>query len=546
MTVNPTGRPPARRRLTVARRLQLTFGVLVALVVVAAVVGGVSVDRQRGYAQQVQAAGELGDVAEQAKTLISDATGWQGLYVADTAVYGLEAGLGEDAYNRQGMLDNKEQVYAWLDELGASGLDAQTSQLLGELRTAWDDFYTWDDQVVEWLQEDTAAGERKAMDSINGGEAGAAYSTIFDIADQAQTVASDRAAVATAEQQAGQSRSLVILVTVGVLAVLAGTLLARWTSHAVVGRVAKVRDVAEALGRGDLTRTSGLRPTDEIGEAGAALDAGIDVVRAVVAEVVGSADRLATGSEQLAAVSSQVVAAAEESSAQSGVVASGAEQVSQNVQTVAAGAEQMGASIREIAQNSNEAAKVANRATDRAAATNETVRKLGTSSQEIGDVIKVITSIAEQTNLLALNATIEAARAGEAGKGFAVVASEVKELAQETAKATEDIARRVEAIQGDASGAVDAIGDITDIIGQINDYQLTIASAVEEQTATTNEMSRGVQESATGASEIAENITGIATAASSTAVAVEQIDGSISDLARVSVDLRARAAEFTY
>ena len=178
---------------------------------------------------------------------------------------------------------------------------------------------------------------------------------------------------------------------------------------------------------------------------------------------------------------------------QAGVVSGAADEVSRNVQTVAAGAEEMGASIREIAHSANEAARVAV-AGGRPWSTRPTRPSPSSapSSQEIGNVVKVITSIAEQTNLLALNATIEAARAGEAGKGFAVVANEVKELAQETARATEDIARRVEAIQADTTGAVEAIGEISTIITSINDYQLTIASAVEEQTATTNEMSRNV------------------------------------------------------
>ena len=177
----------------------------------------------------------------------------------------------------------------------------------------------------------------------------------------------------------------------------------------------------------------------------------------------------------------------------------------------------MGASIKEIAKNANEAARSPTTAVKVADDDQRHRRQARRDrSAEIGNVIKVITSIAQQTNLLALNATIEAARAGEAGKGFAVVANEVKELAKQTAKATEDISRKIEAIQGDTKGAVEAIAQIGTIINQINDIQNTIASAVEEQTATTSEISRNVAEAAKGSSEIAQNITGVAQAARST------------------------------
>jgi methyl-accepting chemotaxis protein len=255
---------------------------------------------------------------------------------------------------------------------------------------------------------------------------------------------------------------------------------------------------------------------------------------------------VAASSEELSASSAQIAASAQETSSQSGVVAGAAEDVSRSVATVAAGAEQMGASIREIASNAAEASEVAARAVDAAATTTETVAKLGESSAEIGNVVKVITSIAEQTNLLALNATIEAARAGEAGKGFAVVANEVKELAQETARATEDISRRVAAIQSDTEGAVDAIGQISQVIGQINDFQTTIASAVEEQTATTNEMNRNVTEAATGSGEIAANVSGVAQAAQVTTEGVAQTQTAVAELARMSTDLHTQVSRFTY
>jgi methyl-accepting chemotaxis protein len=174
------------------------------------------------------------------------------------------------------------------------------------------------------------------------------------------------------------------------------------------------------------------------------------------------------------------------------------------------------------------------------------VAKLGESSAEIGNVIKVITSIAQQTNLLALNATIEAARAGEAGKGFAVVANEVKELANQTAKATEDISRKIEAIQGDTKGAVEAITQIGKIINQINDLQNTIASAVEEQTATTGEISRNVAEAALGSNEIAQNITGVAQAARSTTEGASNTKTSADELSKIALDLQKLVAQFKF
>ncbi|MGY6499431.1 MAG: methyl-accepting chemotaxis protein [Acidimicrobiales bacterium] len=248
---------------------------------------------------------------------------------------------------------------------------------------------------------------------------------------------------------------------------------------------------------------------------------------------------LSRSSAGLASVSAQLGSGADETAAQAAVVSTAAEEVSANVSTVATAVEELGASIREIASNAAEATEVSTRAVDAAATTNATVAKLGVSSAEIGEVIEVITSIAEQTNLLALNATIEAARAGEAGKGFAVVANEVKELATQTAAATEQIAVRIAAIQADSDGAVGAIGEISEIIARVAELQTTIAGSVEEQTATTNEISRSVTDAARNSSEIAENITAVAGGARHTTEGALATQRAAADLARVAAELQA-------
>ena len=240
-------------------------------------------------------------------------------------------------------------------------------------------------------------------------------------------------------------------------------------------------------------------------------------MQSVLQDVSKTADTLAASSSQLNSLSQTMSARAEETSSQASMISAASEQVSTNVNTVATGTEAMSASIRAIASNSSEAAKITSEAVTLAKNTNATVTQLDESLAEIGgQVIKVITSIAAQAYLLALNATIEVARAGEAGKGFAVVADEVKELSNQTAKAAEDISQKTQAIQTDTSSAVTAIGEISDVINRVNDISNTIASAAEEQTATTNEMTWNVTEAAKGAQEITENISGVAQAAQET------------------------------
>jgi methyl-accepting chemotaxis protein len=221
---------------------------------------------------------------------------------------------------------------------------------------------------------------------------------------------------------------------------------------------------------------------------------------------------------------------ARETMSQAASVSSSAEQVSKSNQTVATGVEELAASIREVAKSAHEAAQVASMGVKIAEATNATVARLGESSGEIGKVVDVINRIAEQTNLLALNATIEAARAGDAGKGFAVVANEVKELAKETAKATDDIRERISSIQTETQSAVRAIVEISNIIKRISSFQGTIAGAVEEQSATTSEIGHSAAEAARGSVQIVQSITTVAEMARGTVTQAETLRESTTDL----------------
>ncbi len=328
-------------------------------------------------------------------------------------------------------------------------------------------------------------------------------------------------------------------VLVGALAAVVLLVGLNWLIARVVVR--PLRDLAvlaERMAVGDLSGRIDVHGDDEVSRVGQCLNSAADHISSALRTLAGNASILAAAAEELSSVSKEI-SASSSSAADRALSASGAvEEINRSVQTVATASEEMGASIREIAHNAIEAARVGTTAVDKARVTNETVARLGLSSREIGHVVQLITSIAEQTDLLALNATIEAARAGAAGKGFAVVASEVKELAQETSKATREISGRIDAIQRDTTDAVAAIGEISTIIGNINDFQNTIASAVEQQTATTNEVNRNVSQAAAGTEEIARNISGVAEATSTTTRGVAEADKAASELARMASDLQ--------
>jgi methyl-accepting chemotaxis protein len=341
-----------------------------------------------------------------------------------------------------------------------------------------------------------------------------------------------------------QSLNLTIAVTtLGALGL--GIFVAIFLSRGISGATQAVLVQAEAIADGDLTRDDlTVRSHDELGDLTVAINKMSSSLKRMILSITENALQVSSASEELNTTSQQITANSEETSAQADVVSKAVQAVSQNLQTVATGAEEMGASIKEIAKNATEAAKVATSAVRVAETTTATVSKLGESSNEIGLVIKVITSIAQQTNLLALNATIEAARAGEAGKGFAVVANEVKELAKETAKATEDISRKIEAIQTDTKAAVEAIASISEVINQVNDISSTIATAVEEQNATTNEMSRNVSDAAHGSGEIASNISGVAEAAQGTTRGASDTQKASQQLVETAAELRRLVEQF--
>lgn len=416
----------------------------------------------------------------------------------------------------------------------------EEKQLSQEFQDRFDAYIKVHDEVLRLADEKKEAAARQLCEKKGIATFDAAMEVLqkdIELKKAGSKAAAERAADLYSRSRYWVGGLVMAAVALGLfLVVFIGRMVAR-----PLGRtVERLKDVAE----GDLTKRLVVESKDEMGELGQAFNTSMEKLHGVVSKVAENVQLVAHASEEFSASSQQISSNSEETSAQTSTVSAATEQVSRNLQTVATGAEEMSATIREVAKNAGDAARVAGEAVKTAETATLTVSKLGESSVQIGQVVKVITSIAQQTNLLALNATIEAARAGEAGKGFAVVANEVKELAKQTAKATEDIGQRIAAIQDDTKNAVQAIDTISGIINQVNGISTTIATAVEEQSATTNEMTRNVTEAAKGASEIAQNIHGMAEAARNTSTTAQESQKAAAQLAEMSTQLRNLVDQF--
>jgi methyl-accepting chemotaxis protein len=345
----------------------------------------------------------------------------------------------------------------------------------------------------------------------------------------------------------GRSSMFTALVVAALLVAAAGFLLAWWMGRRLTEPLDALRQrMAEiADGEGDLTQRVDDSSQDEVGDLAGAFNRFVDKVAGTIRDIGAAAGSLAISASGVARVADGLSERAGRSRDQARHAHQAAADISSGVSSAAAGAEQMGSAIREIARSASDASHVGQGAVDLAARTETAIAALGTSSREISDVVKVISAVAEQTNLLALNATIEAARAGEAGKGFAVVATEVKELAQESSRASEEIHQRVQSIQADTSAAVGSISQIVAVIREMNDHQTTIASAVEEQTAVTNELSRSVSSVADGASSVTETMNDVTTDADRTAADVDSARSAARELHQLSGELNRLINVFT-
>jgi len=529
------------RRLRLGARLGACFALVLVLLGVVVAIGAIALQRQSDSAGRVRDLQTLRRQVDDQKYYDGDISGWQVAYAWDVYRLGPQKAVDPSSDNRKGFLTDADLLKKLLTDTRTDLMTDAERTAFARLQQSWASYFDYDTQIAAAFGQGQVS---KGNDLILG----PSYTIYYKIVQDTQALVDSvtarvEKATRTAQSSAAAARDgMLIAFAVAVLIAITLTLI---VTRSVVRPAGRVILALQSIAAGNLGARLGDNGNDEIADMARAVDTAAEGIRAAMVEISDEAREMAAAADTMYRVSEQIDGAVNNAYTQADLVAGTAGGVSGNVQTVAAGAEQMGASISEISRNAAEAAGVAASAVTAARDTSATINRLGESSAQIGTVVTTIQAIAAQTNLLALNATIEAARAGELGKGFAVVASEVKDLAQETARATEEIAQRIQSIQQETGEAVTAIDGISQIIEQISDYQTTIASAVEEQSATTAEMNRGVTEAADGASEIAQGISSVAQSTASSRDAVGEATRAAGDVHALAGRLRTAVDRFS-
>lgn len=457
---------------------------------------------------------------------IMDVDGWvEGLMrrvrngVKDAAAPGNEVATGT-----QGV---KQHVIAHMKQIDDKVLNDSQRAAKTKLQSAWQEYWQANDSLFATLQTVTPKNIDTASNMVSGSVA-KAYDKVSDTAEKLDDSISGDLQHYQEYLRGTLLRWMPAFIIALVIMIVCILVLSQIVSRQVLTAISRLQQATECFERGDLSTPVQTNRLDELGRVSLSLENARKSLGKAVSVAASTSGIVVNSTAILVDKLSQTAQSSSEASTAASAGAQAAGTVSAAIETTAAGIEEMGASIREISSNANHAAEIAGQAAEAAGEANNTISQLGESSQQIGEVISTIQSIAEQTNLLALNATIEAARAGDAGKGFAVVAEEVKDLAGETGTATENISKQIEKIQHDSTAAIDAITRITKIIEDVNAISMTIASAVEQQTATSAEMGRSVTEAASGASSLSNQVASFASMA----------DGATSELHKLSDDVK--------
>ncbi len=499
---------------------------------------------QRGLTHEQGLEGELLKAAQAVETVVAE----QGL--AELTVLMLICRHHEKEYLLRGdeahLERIAERIQEFKEQMEMFGMAGDDIKNLGSL---FETYFSGMSAIVDL--DDRTRQALATMDQV----AAELEKSIALFADSARAGIDENGSAVLSGLAASQSRLILILGGACALSIFIGLLITGSITRGIGRILVRLKDIAQ--GEGDLTRRIEVTSRDELGELAKAFNLFVTKLHKIISDMADRAHELdgqssnlskaagemSGGAEDMSDRSSSVAAAAEQMSSSMNSVAQASEQSSENITVVAAAAEEMSATINEIAQNTEETRQISNQAVGKTRQASTDIGELSSLAEVIGKVVETITGISEQTNLLALNATIEAARAGDAGKGFAVVANEIKELANQTTEATQEIKEKVDAIQGATGKAVMVVGEVTDIIVNVNEMLDGVAAAVEEQSVTTKEIASNVSQAALGIQEMTENVSQGSAVASEIARDIADVNQSLNDISTTSVSVNQGSSE---